>query len=85
MLPKKEEDVINIFALGLIINALMSFFLLILVLLLGEQIALLLNDKELRPLLYFVPISVFLFGVWNVLNFLIIEKSDIKIWHKQIY
>ena len=78
MLPKKDEDAINIFALGFIITTLISFFLLILILLFGDQFVLFINDETLKPWLYFVPISVFLLGLWNILNYFNNRKKQYK-------
>lgn len=78
MLPKKDEDAINICALGFIIAALMSLTLLILILLFGEQFVLFLNDETLKPWLYLVPISVFLLGLWNILNYFNNRKKQYK-------
>jgi len=69
MLPKKDEDAINIMALGFIINVVLSFFLLFIVLVFHDTILNLLNNKEISPWLYVVPISVFLMGCFNLLNY----------------
>ena len=69
MLPKKDEDAINIMALGFIINVILSFFLLFIVLIFHDTILNLLNNKEISPWLYLVPISVFLIGCFNLLNY----------------
>ena len=69
MLPKKDEDAINIFALGFIINIAMSLSLLLIVLIFHDYIVKLLNNKEISPWLYFIPISVFLMGIFNLLNY----------------
>ena len=69
MLPKKDEDAINIFALGFIINVGLALFLLIIILFFHDYIVKLLNNKEISPWLYFVPFSVFLIGCFNLLNY----------------
>jgi len=46
MLPKKDEDAINIFALGFIINSVLSFLLLLTVLIFHDYLVELLNNKE---------------------------------------
>ena len=69
MLPKKDEDAINIFALGFIISSAISFFLLVLVLLFNKYFVNLSGNEEIGIWLYFLPITVFLSGLWNNLNF----------------
>jgi len=60
MLPRKDEDAINIFALGFIITATLTFVSLLIVSFLADSLAILLNNKEIEFWLYFIPISVFL-------------------------
>jgi dTDP-4-amino-4,6-dideoxygalactose transaminase/O-antigen/teichoic acid export membrane protein len=69
MLPKKDEDAINIFALGFIINVVISLSLLIIILIFHDYILMILNNKEISPWLYFVPFIVFLSGIFNLLYY----------------
>jgi len=69
MLPEKDEDAINIFALGFIITSVISLILFIIVLLFNDYISSLLNNNEIRIWLYFVPIVVFFTGLYNILNY----------------
>ena len=69
MLPKKDEDAINLFALGFIINVLLSFFLLIIVITFHDYILQLLNNEAISLWIYFIPLCVFLIGSYNLLNF----------------
>jgi O-antigen/teichoic acid export membrane protein len=69
MLPKKDEDAINIFALGFLINITLSLILLLIVIIFHNDIVELLNNKEISTWLYFIPISVFLIGCYNLLNY----------------
>jgi len=64
MIPKKDEDAINIFALGFIITTSISLLLLVLVLIFQTYFIFLLKNEEIGVWLYFVPISVFFF--WNI-------------------
>ena len=59
MIPKKDEDAINIFALGFIITTSISLLLLVLVLIFQKYFIFLLKNEEIGVWLYFVPISVF--------------------------
>lgn len=78
MLPKKDEDAINITALGFIINVSLSLFLLFVIIIFHDVILDLLNNKEISPWLYFVPISVFLMGCFNLLNYFNNRKKYYK-------
>ena len=78
MLPKKDEDAINIFALGFIISTIISFLILILIVLFNEYFVELLGNKEIGMWLYFLPITVFLSGLWNNLNYFNNRKKQYK-------
>ena len=78
MLPKKDEDAINIFALGFIITLVISLTLLILVILFHDYFVALLNNKEIGIWLYFVPIAVFFTGLFNILNYFNNRKKYYK-------
>ncbi len=69
MLPSEDEDAINIAALGIIIAAVISIVLFILILFFNQEIIGLLNNKDIYNWLYLLPISVFLIGLFNVLNY----------------
>ena len=71
MLPKKDEDAINIFALGILITVCMTAFITILVVALNDFIVSLLNNQEIRYWLYLVPDSVFFVGCFNLLSYFI--------------
>ncbi|MDY0320122.1 MAG: oligosaccharide flippase family protein [Arcobacteraceae bacterium] len=78
MLPKKDEDAINIFALGFIITCFISFILLVFVILFNEYFTRLLGNNEISFWLYFVPLSVFCIGIWNILNYFNNRKKYYK-------
>ena len=69
MLPRKDEDAINILALGLIINIILSIFLFLAVFLFNDYIVELLNNKDISKWLYLIPFSVFLMGCFNLLSY----------------
>jgi O-antigen/teichoic acid export membrane protein len=69
MLPRKNEDAINIFALAVIISTLISLTLLLIVILFNDAITKLFNNSEIGLWLYFVPLSVFFTGFFNAINF----------------
>jgi O-antigen/teichoic acid export membrane protein len=78
MLPKKDEDAINIFALGFIITCVISLLLLITVVLFNDYFTTLLSNEEIGLWLYFVPLAVFLTGIFNLLNYFNNRKKNYK-------
>ena len=78
MLPRKDEDAINIFALGFIITFVISLILLILVLVFNNYFVNLLDNKEIGVWLFFIPITVFLIGLWQLLNYFNIRKKQYR-------
>ncbi len=78
MLPKKDEDAINIFALGFIIATTISLLLLILVGMFNTYFVKLLGHESIGIWLYFIPLSVFLIGLFNVLNYFNNRKKQYK-------
>lgn len=78
MLPKKDEDAINIFALGFIVTVAISLLLLVLVIIFHDYFLALLNNNEIGVWLYFVPVAVFFTGIWNILNYFNNRKKQYK-------
>ncbi|MCT7548148.1 oligosaccharide flippase family protein [Aliarcobacter butzleri] len=78
ILPKKDEDAINIFALGFIITCFISLLLLLLVLLFNDYFVKLLGNVEMAFWLYFIPITVFFSGLYNILNYFNNRRKDYK-------
>ena len=78
MLPKKDEDAINIFALGFIITCVISLLLLLIIVLFNDDITILLKNKDIGVWLYFIPITVFFTGLWNILNYYNNRKKQYK-------
>ncbi|MCP4552058.1 MAG: oligosaccharide flippase family protein [Bacteroidetes bacterium] len=77
MLPKKDEDAINIFALGLILTSILSLLLFFLVILFDEYFNKFLSNN-MGVLLYFVPVAVFFTGIYNLLNYFNVRKEQYK-------
>jgi len=69
MLPKKDEDAINIVALSIIISFFVSFIALLVVSVFNFQITNLLGKPEISNWLYFIPITVLLTGVYQSFNY----------------
>ncbi|KXJ59058.1 MAG: hypothetical protein AXW17_11905 [Colwellia sp. Phe_37] len=78
MLPEKDEDAINIAALGFLIAGFLSLFILAIVFVFNVEIINILASKEIGRWLYFVPLVVLMAGLYNVLNYLNIRKKLYK-------
>jgi O-antigen/teichoic acid export membrane protein len=78
MLPKKDGDAINIFSLGFIIVSFISLILLVLVALFNDHFTKLLNNDEIGLWLYFIPLTVFFTGLYNILNYYNNRKKQYK-------
>ena len=78
MLPKKDEDAVYIFVLGLIITCFITIILFILMILFNDYLTKLLGNEEISFWLYFVPLTVFFTGLWNLLNYYNNRKKNYK-------
>jgi O-antigen/teichoic acid export membrane protein len=76
MLPKKDEDAINIVALSIVISFLISFLLMIIISTFNTQITNLFSNPKISYWLYFIPLSVFLMGVYQSLNYWFNRKKQ---------
>lgn len=70
MLPRKNEDAINVFVLGLFINMFVTTMLSIVILVFHDQIVAFMESKNTYFWLYFIPIGVFLIGLSNTLVYI---------------
>jgi len=78
LLPKSDDDAINLVVLGVLITCVFSFLLFVIILLFNTNIANLLGNKELENWLFLVPLSTLLIGIYNSLNFFNIRKKEFK-------
>lgn len=78
MLPKKDEDVNVIVKLIMILLTSISLLALFIVYIFNTQITSLFENKEIANWLYFLPISVFLVGIYQVYNYLLIREKNFK-------
>jgi O-antigen/teichoic acid export membrane protein len=69
LVPKDDEDAINILALGFLINIFISIFLFLIVVVLHKEIANLFNNKEIETWLWFTPLTIFFIGLFNLLTY----------------
>ncbi|KGF82938.1 hypothetical protein IA69_04185 [Massilia sp. JS1662] len=68
MLPRKDVDATNIAALSMTINLIVSLALFALVCILSEPMAKALGNESMAFWLYFVPLAVFLNGIYSNLK-----------------
>jgi len=78
LLPEKDEDAINIAALGLLIAGCLSLLVLVVVFIFNTEITNILGNKEIGSWLYFVPLVVLMTGLFNILNYLNVRKKLYK-------
>ena len=78
MLPKKDEDAINIVALSILISFFVSFIALLIVFVFNTQITNLLGNPEISSWLYFIPITVLLAGMYQSFNYWSNRKKQYK-------
>ncbi len=78
MLPQKDEDAINVFAAGLLINITLSLFLLIFIIFFHDKILFWLNSDKIGLWLYLIPITIFFVGLFNILNYYNTRKKNYK-------
>jgi O-antigen/teichoic acid export membrane protein len=78
MLPKKDEDAVNIVALSILISFFVSFMALLIVFIFNAQITNLLGNPEISSWLYFIPITVLLTGIYQSFNYWSNRKKQYK-------
>ena len=69
ILPKKDEDAINVFALSLIIVILLSILSFIVILIFKTPILSFFEIEKLSFFIYFIPLSTLIFGFIKSLNY----------------
>ena len=78
MLPKKNSDAINIFALSVMVAFVVSIIILIVILFFNNQISSFIGNREISFFLYFIPISVFSLGLYKSLNYWFNRNNKFK-------
>ena len=78
MLPKKDEDAVNIVAVSIIISFFVSFISFFIVFIFNTQITNLLGNPEISNWLYFIPITVLLTGIYQSFNYWSNRKKQYK-------
>lgn len=78
MLPKEEKDVKSILKLIIILLSIVTFATFLIVFIFNDEITNLFENKEISNWLYFLPVSVFLVGIYQVYNYLLIREKNFK-------
>lgn len=78
MLPKEEKDVKSILKLIIILLSIVTFATFLIVFIFNDEITNLFENKEISNWLYFLPVSVFLVGIYQVYNYLLIREKILK-------
>jgi O-antigen/teichoic acid export membrane protein len=78
MLPKKDEDAINIVVLSILISFFVSFISFIIIFIFNAQITNLLGNDEISNWLYFIPLTVLLTGMYQSFNYWSNRKKEYK-------
>ena len=69
MLPKKDEDALNIVVLSISISFLVSFISFLIVYFFNAFVVSLLGHPEISKWLYLIPVTVFLTGIYQSFNY----------------
>lgn len=78
MLPVEEEDATNLVVLSLTITVIISLVVLLLIFLTSSRIASVLEKPEIEAWLFLLPITIFLSGVYQILNYWSNRKKQYK-------
>ena len=78
MLPKKDEDAVNIVILSILITFIISLITFLIVFLFNRQITNLLGNSEISNWLYLIPLTVLLTGIYQSFNLWSNRKKQYK-------
>jgi O-antigen/teichoic acid export membrane protein len=78
MLPEKDEDVNSLVKLILLTLSSVTLVVFLIVFFFNAQITSLFDNKEISNWLYFLPVSIFLVGIYQVFNYLLIREKNFK-------
>lgn len=77
-LPENDEDAIEVAALGIVIASLFSVMLFIPFVLFNEGLSKFIDNSDISLWLYFVPLVVWVIGIFNVLSYLNIRYKKFQ-------
>jgi len=75
MLPKEDDEAVNITALGIAISFILSFLLFLIALIFHRLLVALIGNPQISAWLYFIPIIVFIIGVYNAMYYFNTRKK----------
>lgn len=78
VLPKENNDAINLAALSFIITLCISIFTFFIILIFHNTICDWFNAENLQNYIFIIPLSVFLTGVYQILTFWMLRKKQYK-------
>ncbi len=78
IIPDKDKDAINIFALGVIISFILSVFLFLFVIIFHSNIVSWIGNDDIGIWLYLAPFVILLVGCFNMLNYFSTRKKYYK-------
>ncbi len=78
MLPLDDKDAANLVVLTLKISAVISLFMLLIVVFFNVQLATLLGKQAIAPWLYVLPVTVFTLGAFQVFQFWCNRKAQYR-------
>ncbi|NBK99864.1 MAG: translocase, partial [Erysipelotrichia bacterium] len=76
MLPKENEDVKSIVKLIMMLISFVALFSFCIVFFFNQALTNLFEDKTISFWLYFLPISIFITGLYQVYNYLLIREKN---------
>ncbi|PIS37602.1 MAG: hypothetical protein COT35_05205 [Nitrospirae bacterium CG08_land_8_20_14_0_20_52_24] len=76
MLPEKEEDAVALVRLSVMSVILMSAASLVVIWFFKHKISMLFNAPQMEPWFIWLPVSVFLVGLYNILNYWFNRKKE---------
>ncbi len=79
LLPEKEEDVISIFSLTFFIICFISIVLFIIIFIFNDDLVEMLNNKDIKYWLYFIPFVTFFVGLFNLLTYYHIRLKNYRV------
>ena len=75
MLPKKDRESVNIIGISLIITLITTILTFVLILSFNKHICNWVNNQNILPYLYFVPLTVLLTGIYQTFNYWATRKK----------
>lgn len=75
-LPEKDEDALSLFILALLSNIIITALITIVIFFFQESIFSIIQQPQLKPFMWLIPIGVFFAGLYNALQYWITRKKQ---------